>query len=377
MSDKTSKLPSAKAPIYKGDTLWQDPFPDDLGSVLLSDKIAYCAENYGLVVPFNRDRLRSAQYTLRVGEEGYRSGSKFKIDKDNPLVIPPNGLVYIKIDEYFNIPYYMIARYSLRVDQVYRGLILDNGLQIDPGYHGHINVPVYNFTNEPKTLEYHERILSVEFVKTTAFVPDPAISAEEEREWVNSGVVNKDGYPLKVFTENPDKLYSQKSISGLFRHKEKNESSVKYLAESVDKFKKRQLWSGIGLSAIIIALFGYIYQTHDSFAQARIEAEKAVTAVKLQQMEVKEKYEKASLVQTELEKKRDKLVKLIGEFESRLYDAETGLKQSYETIIADTNRLEDRLGNMEKLREKQIKELQERVLELKAELQKKKEGQLK
>lgn len=292
MSNKSSRQPSVEAPIYKGDFLWKDPFPNDPGSVLLSDKIAYYAENYGLIVPFTRDKLRPAQYTICVGEEGYCAGSKFKIDKNNPLIIPPNGLVYIKIDEYFNIPYYMIARYSLRVEQVYRGLILDNGLQIDPGYHGHINVPVYNFTNESKTLEFHERILSVEFVKTTTFRPDPIINAKEEREWVNSNLVNEKDYPLRLFQEKPDKLYFQKSISGHFRNKEKNESSVLELKKKVEKYSKKvnqmKRWGVGGAIVIIIALCGYIYNTYDSFAQARIDAETAKTAVKIQQVEFEE-----------------------------------------------------------------------------------------
>lgn len=235
-SDSSEKL-NLDDLIYKGKGLWEDPHKDEPAGVLLSDQIEFYIKEFRLVAPYNPEALRPAQYTLRVGEEGYCAGNKFKIDEQNPLIIPPNGLVYIKLYEYFNIPYYMIARYSLRVEQVYRGLIVDNGLQVDPGFHGYINVPVYNFTKEPKTLTFDERLLSVEFVKTTIFSPNPQIEVEEEGEWVRSGLVNIDGYPLRLFEEKKEKLYHQKSIPGYFRNGERNESSVLSLSKGIDEFR--------------------------------------------------------------------------------------------------------------------------------------------
>ncbi|MCK5605947.1 hypothetical protein KAR91_28880 [Candidatus Pacearchaeota archaeon] len=371
-------------PIYKNDFLWKDPCPNDPGSVLLSDKIAYYAENFGLIFPFDRDRLRPAQYTLRVGGIGYCAGKKIKITKKEPLIIPPNGLVYIKIHEYLNIPYYMIARYSLRVIQVYRGLILDNGLQVDPGFHGHINVPVYNFTNEDKKLEFCERILSVEFVKTTAFKPDPPIKAETEREWVGPDLRNGDGYPIKLFKEESDELYFQKDIAGYFQPNEKNESSVLELKKTVEsytkKVKRMKRWGLLGAIAIVISLVGYIYTTHDSFAQARIEAEKANSAVRLQQVEVEEDYKKTGLELTKLEKKRDELVGLIREFEKKLYDAKTGLKQSYNTIESQTTDINNQLDAITIFKNDHVNELENIISELEKiikEIQAKKEGQAK
>ena len=135
---------------YTGKHLWDDPMKEDTQGVLLSDRIAYYADVCTLVTPFNPEDLRPASYTLHVGDFYWVGREKHEIGPDKPMIIPANGLVYVQILEYFNIPYYMIARYSLRVTQVYRGLVLDNGLQIDPGYHGHIHVPIYNLTNDKK-----------------------------------------------------------------------------------------------------------------------------------------------------------------------------------------------------------------------------------
>jgi deoxycytidine triphosphate deaminase len=88
------------------------------------------------------------------------------------IEIPPNGLVYIKTKEKFNLPYYLVARYSLRVHQVYRGLLIDNGLHIDPGYCGYIWIPVHNFTMQPRILSQGQEFISVEFNRTTRLPGD-------------------------------------------------------------------------------------------------------------------------------------------------------------------------------------------------------------
>src|SRR2546425_2704993 len=41
---------------------------------------------------------------------------------EGKVEIPPNGLIYIRFLEEVNIPCYLIARFNLRVKQVYRGL---------------------------------------------------------------------------------------------------------------------------------------------------------------------------------------------------------------------------------------------------------------
>src|SRR6266581_819967 len=86
---------------------------------------------------------------------------------EESVEIPPNGLVYIRTKERFRIPYYLVARYSLRVHQVYRGLLIDNGLHIDPGYCGLIWIPVHNFTTQPRVLLLGDEFISVEFNRTT------------------------------------------------------------------------------------------------------------------------------------------------------------------------------------------------------------------
>lgn len=361
-SDSSEKL-NLDDLIYKGKGLWEDPHKDEPAGVLLSDQIEFYIKEFRLVVPYKpAEALRSAQYTLRVGEKCYCNGKTSKIDKENPVEIAPNELVYIQIYEYLNMPYYLIARYSLRVKQVYRGLIVDNGLQVDPGFHGRINVPVYNFTDEFKKLEFKERLLSVDFVKTTPFRPNPPINAKEEREWVRSGLVNTDGMPLKLFQENPDKLYHQESITSFFRDNEKNESSVQKLdhnvkkfGQTINQFEKRQriiIWgTAISVAALIIMVLGYIYVTHDSFAQARIDAGEAKSAVKIQQLEIEKQYKERGEKLNDLEKKRDEFVDHMKEIETKLLTTTNNLKlleKSQKDIASQIASVQEQIDNQKK-----------------------------
>ena len=42
---------------------------------------------------------------------------------------------------------------------------------MDPGYHGPLICPVFNLSTRPYKLEYGKRLFTIDFVKTTSFVP--------------------------------------------------------------------------------------------------------------------------------------------------------------------------------------------------------------
>jgi len=96
----------------------------------------------------------------------------------------------------------LVARYSLRVQQVYRGLLIDNGLHIDPGYCGHIWIPVHNFTTQPRILTPGQEFISVEFNRTTHLPKDVTVIATQD-ELVSRGIRDElkgsNGRAVKVF----------------------------------------------------------------------------------------------------------------------------------------------------------------------------------
>jgi deoxycytidine triphosphate deaminase len=186
--------------------LWKDPFdPSSAGAVLLSDQIHFLADEIGLVDPFEEKYLRPAAYDLRVGNSYYVDDVRKDLT-DESIEIPANGLVYIRIKEKFNIPYYLIARYSLRVHQVYRGLLIDNGLHIDPGYCGYIWIPVHNLTTQTRILPQGQEFISVEFNRTTR-LPKYVESIKSQDELVSLGLQNEligsKDRAIKIFYKDP------------------------------------------------------------------------------------------------------------------------------------------------------------------------------
>jgi deoxycytidine triphosphate deaminase len=259
---------------------WKDPFYlSSPGPVLLSDQISVLAEEIGLIEPFDPTYLRPASYDLRVGNSYYVDDVRTELTGESKQIeIPSNGLVYIRTKEKFNVPYYLVARYSLRVHQVYRGLLIDNGLHIDPGYCGHIWIPVHNFTTQPRILLQGDEFISVEFNRTTR-LPGDVYTIGSEDELVARGIENKlkgeNGRTIKVFYKDLD--HYRKRHDELTPHYfwdkfrgEKHESAMLGTEQRLDKVKRDvevtvdrrvdQLRrdSIIALAALVITILGVL-----------------------------------------------------------------------------------------------------------------------
>jgi hypothetical protein len=95
---------------------------------------------------------------------------------------------------------------------VYRGLLIDDGLHIDPGYHGPIYVPIHNFTDQERTLLQGQPFLSVEFSRTTPLPAAPLERIRVEAELVGAyGKKGLDGY------EGHGVILFNKDLEGLRR----------------------------------------------------------------------------------------------------------------------------------------------------------------
>lgn len=111
--------------------------------------------------------------------------------------------------------------------------------------------------------------------------------------------------------------------------------NVRKFGETIKGLKKIQTYAiiviVIALSTLLVAVMGYIYTTHDSVAQARIDAENARSAVKLQQVEVENKYEKINVEMTELKEKGIELEKAqsnhIKELQNKISELENSLSE--------------------------------------------------
>lgn len=144
--------------------------------ILLSEQIAYYAENHQLIQPFNKENLKPAGYELTIGDEYFLGGEYNSFDgeeasnsESQKITIPPFEVAVIKTGERMCLPRFMIARWNIRVKHAYRGLLWVGGPQVDPGYKGFLFCPLYNLSDKPVTLHKGEPIALMDFAKTSDY----------------------------------------------------------------------------------------------------------------------------------------------------------------------------------------------------------------
>lgn len=211
------------------------------GAVLLSDEIKKrCQEEPRLIEPFNDDNehLKPASYHLSIGEQVRIDGVDYTLSADNPVQeIPPHGIAMIRTFERLNLPKDLIARWNIKVKEVYYGLVWVGGPQVDPGYHGPLICPVFNLSTQPYKLEYKKPLFTIDFVKTTPFISGESKELDIERKSESIGALDKN-----------------KTKSAIKERLEAMEQDIEKLAA---KFQRFQEWS-MALIVIIIAIIAVL-----------------------------------------------------------------------------------------------------------------------
>lgn len=149
-------------------------------SVLPSDQIhRLCQADVKMIDPWNPAMIRAASVRLRVGRE-YRKGDKiYQLDgttTKNEITISPGEMIVIQTFETLNLPRDIIGRWNLKTDLVYKGLLWVGGPQVDPGWLGHLQCPIYNLSSEPVVLPYESPFAIMDFQRTTPFDPKLCIA---------------------------------------------------------------------------------------------------------------------------------------------------------------------------------------------------------
>lgn len=154
----------------------RDPFPRIPPALLNSADIQDYAVSTRMIYPFDANRLKSASYSVCVGEkiicwEGTADGGKYKhipvkhLSPGEAFSIPKNSLVFIQTAEIFLLPYYIAARFNLQISLVHKGLLLGTGPLVDPGFRGELLVPLHNLTENDYALCRGDEFIWVEFTK--------------------------------------------------------------------------------------------------------------------------------------------------------------------------------------------------------------------
>jgi deoxycytidine triphosphate deaminase len=120
-----------------------------------------------MIEPFDPKRLRAASYQLTLGKEVHIGGKQAFLEELKPLVLEKHQVAVVSTAETIRIPRFLIARWSLRVTDIYRGLLWTGGPQVDPGWAGQLFCPVYNLGEQDIELRAGQPFFTMDFTRTT------------------------------------------------------------------------------------------------------------------------------------------------------------------------------------------------------------------
>ncbi len=119
---------------------------------------------------FSENLLQPASYDLRVGRRGLKS---VKEERSPVIDLEREGILQIGTAEFVELLVYeklelgpnIAGHMGLRSYFTRKGLILFSGPQIDPGFHGYLNVSLFNTGPRPIVLKFRDPFCTVEFVR--------------------------------------------------------------------------------------------------------------------------------------------------------------------------------------------------------------------
>jgi len=188
-------------------------------SVLSDKEIKDYCKKYKMIDPFDENRVQPASYDLSTGDE-YRLSHEKRIVKlgkwKKEIKIPPYSICYVLIKEKLNMPEDVCAQIFPRHDLVKKGLLIYPQPSIDPGYKGKLYVLIHNLTNENRTINKDEHLVSLVFYKLSHKPEKSYAGKYQDKETVEElGLSSKDVDPYtSALKEVSEKI--QKWREGLF-----------------------------------------------------------------------------------------------------------------------------------------------------------------
>ncbi len=123
-----------------------------------------------IIKPFNRANLQGASYDLLIGKESLVSNNDNKIllSENQSLHLEAGDFALVMSYEYFKMPLDIACSIGMKSTLARKGLILLAGMQIDPGFEGHLRFGLYNASPRKLTLDYQDSLCTIEFRKLAA-----------------------------------------------------------------------------------------------------------------------------------------------------------------------------------------------------------------
>lgn len=160
-----------------------DPFPDvDPALLNAADLLDYIRAT-GMIFPEgSAEDLKPASLQMHVegpyqyvsadgnimrGELRRRDDPDFDATKDHhtSVQLPGDTIVFVTVRPDIQMPDYMVMRFNLKIDHVYKGLLLGTGPLVDPGFTGRLSIPLHNLTSKEYILHAGDGLIWAEFTK--------------------------------------------------------------------------------------------------------------------------------------------------------------------------------------------------------------------
>jgi deoxycytidine triphosphate deaminase len=225
---------------------YQDPntSPSRKGLLLSNEIEGFC--NVGLLIENHKsEMIRPASYTLTIGPDYVDSEGKIRKMRDEQayFYMEPNSIVYVSSAERLNLPFYIVARFNLRVKWVYKGILLGTGPQVDPGFKGNLSCPLFNLTNRAVRIKLGEMFATIDFERTSDFCGN--------KPWDEVKGSFRVGEELDEVSVGDTRylMFKQKSFSPL-----KHLPDHDVLSSLAELSKDVRTWRNIGIAAVIAFL---------------------------------------------------------------------------------------------------------------------------
>ena len=278
----------------------KDPFPQISPALLNSADIQAYVAKTGMIFPFHEEDLKPASYALRLlGDYIYwdkdgktkigsiKEGDIFELENDS--------IAFVSLEPLFHLPYYIAARFNLKIDNVYKGLLLGTGPLVDPGFIGYLSFPLHNLTSNKYTFIGGEVIAWMEFTKLS-----------ENKNWVKTDNKNKYDYAKNLRYKDHIEMYSRsKNDFSKIKYDRVNtflstsakqsvrstipltiKANEKAMKVSEKTIKQANVFQWVVLISIIFTIVYTIFQIHDLITDNNIYVNGISTQLKTYQEKV-------------------------------------------------------------------------------------------
>ncbi len=239
-----------------------DPSPDIVPALLNSADIYDYVAATGMIHPFKPNKLKPASYEADLlGPVVYwdadNNEKRVKLEVGTRFTLKRNSIAFVTLNPKLRLPKYIALRFNLRITNVHRGILLGTGPLVNPGFEGHLIIPLHNLTTNDYEIAGGEDLIWIEFTKLS---PHESWSkgTNEMFGFVRSGELKT--FPADKKNKDIDYYLSQAAPHRSIR------SSISDAVESAKRDAKsaarsvvliRNFVFGIGFLAILGLSFGF------------------------------------------------------------------------------------------------------------------------